>query len=169
VRACVSAGLARPASGLCYKCLVSPLQSGLAGTVLAGVVALLPGSIPAAGQSPQTFAGKNPVALLEEQIQRRQVKLDYQDNGQGFLPSLLEHLDVNIDSQMLVFSKTSFHADLISPAAPRAVYFNDNVFVGFAQHGDLELAALEPTEGIVFYTLEATPARAPRFLRRDTE
>jgi hypothetical protein len=97
------------------------------------------------------------------------VKVDYQKNGLGFLPSLLAHLNVNVDSQMLVFSKTSFHADLISPKAPRAVYFNDNVFIGFAQHGDLELAALDPTQGVVFYTLEATPTREPRFLRRDLE
>ena len=148
---------------------LSPLQAGLVGAALAGVVAVLPGSIPAAGQSPRPLFGKDPVALLEEQIQRHEVKLDYQKGGLGFLPSLLRHLDVNVDSQMLVFSKTSFHADLISPRAPRAVYFNDSVFIGFAQHGDLELAALDPTQGVVFYTLEATPTQEPRFLRRNEE
>jgi hypothetical protein len=149
---------------------LSPLQAGLVGAAVAGVVALLIGSKSAAGQSPPPSFGKDPVALLEEQIQRREVKLDYQQkDGLGFLPGLLTHLDVNVDSQLLVFSKTSFHANLISPKAPRAVYFNDNVFVGFTQHGDLELAALDPTQGIVFYTLETTPKREPRFLRRDAE
>jgi hypothetical protein len=146
-----------------------PLQAGLVGAALAWVVAVLLGSMSAAGQSPRALSGKDPVAVLEGQLLQHQVKLDYQKDGQGFLQSLLRDLDVNVDSQLLVFSKTSFHADLISPKAPRAVYFNDNVFVGFAQHGDIELAALDPAQGIVFYTLEATPARAPRFLRRDAE
>ena len=148
---------------------LSPLQTGLIGAAVTGVVALLLGSRPAAGQSPRPSFAKDPVALLEEQIQRREVKLDYLEKGQGFLPSLLTRLDVNVDSQMLVFSKTSFHADLIGPKAPRAVYFNDNVFIGFTQRGDIELAALDPTRGIVFYTLEATPKREPRFLHRDAE
>jgi hypothetical protein len=145
----------------------SPLNAGLVGAALAAGFTVLLGSIPAAGQSPRPLPGKDPVALLQEQIQGRQVKLDYQKNDLGFLPSLLKHLDVNVDSQMLVFSKTSFHADLIGPTKPRAVYFNDDVFVGVAQRGDIELAALDATEGLVFYTLEATPAQEPRFVRRD--
>jgi hypothetical protein len=147
----------------------SPFDTGLVGAALAGGAALLLGSNPAASQSPRPLAAKDPVALLEERIQRKEVKLDYQGNGQGFLPSLLTRLDVNVDSQLLVFSKTSFHADLIGPSSPRAVYFNDNVFIGFTQHGDIELAALDPAQGIAFYTLEATPAREPRFLHRDAE
>jgi hypothetical protein len=147
----------------------SPFDTGLVSAALAGGVALLLGANAADGQSPRPLTAKDPVALLEERIQRRDVKLDYQGNGQGFLPSLLTRLDVNVDSQLLVFSKTSFHADLIGPSSPRAVYFNDNVFIGFTQHGDIELAALDPAQGIVFYTLEATPAREPRFLHRDAE
>jgi hypothetical protein len=145
----------------------SPLNAGLIGAALAGVVAVLFGSIPAAGQAPRPASGKDAVAVLGEQIQKRQVTLDYQKNELGYLPSLLKHLDVNVDSQMLVFSKTSFHADLIGPTKPRAVYFNDDVFVGVAQRGDIELAALDPAEGLVFYSLDATPGQAPRFLRRD--
>jgi hypothetical protein len=146
-----------------------PLQAGLLGAALTGVIAMALGSGAAAGQLSQPVSNKDAVALLEERIQRREVKLEFEKNGQGFLPSLLKQLDVNVDSQLLVFSKTSFHANLISRTAPRAVYFNDNVFVGFAQHGDLELAALDPTQGILFYTLEATPAHEPRFVRRDAE
>jgi hypothetical protein len=145
----------------------SPLNAGLIGAALAGGVAVLLGSIQAAAQSSRPVAAKDPVAVLEEQIQRRQVKLDYQKPDLGFLPSLLKHLDVNVDSQMLVFSKTSFHADLIGPTKPRAVYFNDDVFIGVAQRGDIELAALDPAEGLVFYSLDATPAQEPRFVRRD--
>ena len=148
---------------------LSALQAGLVGTALACGAVFALGSTPIAGQTPQRSFDKNPIALLADRIQRREVKLDFRSGGQGFLPGLLSSLDVNVDSQLLVFSKTSFHANLISPAAPRAVYFNDNVFVGFAQRGDLELATLDPIEGVLFYTLEATPAHEPRFLRREAE
>src|ERR1019366_2521483 len=50
------------------------------------------------------------VAKLGRQIEAGEVKLDYTPGRMGYLPSLLKHLNVNIDSQVLVFSKTSFQA-----------------------------------------------------------
>jgi hypothetical protein len=147
----------------------SLLQAGLAGTAVAGAVAALLGSVQVAGQSPRPTVDVDPVAFLAEQIRRGETKLDYRDQGLAFLPSLLARLDVNVDSQLLVFSKTSLHADLIGPKTPRAIYFNDNVFIGYVQHGDVELAAIDPTRGIILYTLEATRSHEPRFLRRDVE
>src|SRR5579862_1211293 len=76
------------------------------------------------------------VSRLQNQIDQGDVKLDY-DATHGYLPSLLKHLAVNTDSQMLVFSKTSFQGPKISPKKPRAVYFNDNVAVGFVPQGDV--------------------------------
>ena len=145
-----------------------PLRAWLAGTALTGVVVLLFESIPA-GQSPRPPAGKDPVAALDEQIQRHEVRLEYQKDALGFLPSLLARLDVKVDSQMLVFSKTSLHAELIGPKTPRALYFNDDVFVGYVQGGDLEIATLDPTDGVVLYTLDAGSKREPRIVRRNTE
>ena len=56
----------------------------------------------------------------------------------------------------LVFSKTSFQSARISPHNPRAVYFADDVAVGFVRGGDvLELAGVDPKQGVVFYTLTA--------------
>src|SRR5579871_1874665 len=49
----------------------------------------------------------DPVARLERRIDKGEVKLD-DDARLGYLPSLLKHLGLNADSQMLVFSKTSF-------------------------------------------------------------
>ena len=69
---------------------------------------------------------------------------------------------------MLVFSKTSFQAPLISPRSPRALFFNDNVAVGSVKGGDvLEFAALDPKQGIVFYTLNVDKSPKPVFARRD--
>ena len=74
----------------------------------------------------------------------------------GYLPALLEALHINPDTQALVFSKTSFQSQKISPRNPRAIYFNDNVAVGYVPGGEvLELASLDPKQGIIFYTLDA--------------
>jgi hypothetical protein len=108
----------------------------------------------------------DPVARLSKRIGSGEVKLPFREGGLGFLPGLLEALGVNPDSQALVFSKTSFQASKISPRNPRAIYFGDNVAVGFVPGGEeLEVAALDPKQGIVFYTLDA---RKPEFTRRDT-
>src|ERR1700677_533408 len=72
------------------------------------------------------------------------------------LPSLLDSLHINPDSQLLVFSKTSFQADKISPRNPRAIYFNDDVAVGWVRGStSMELAAFDPRQGVVFYTFNA--------------
>lgn len=111
---------------------------------------------------------KDPVALLGQQIARGEVKLEWEDNGTGYLRSLLKTLDVPVESQVLVFSKTSFQAPRISPRLPRAIYFNDTVSVGHVRGGDvLELAALDPTQGVIFYTLDLEELAKPRFDRRD--
>ena len=54
---------------------------------------------------------------LEKQLDAGKAKLDYSAKD-GYLPSLLKHLGINPDSQMLVFSKTSFQAPKISPNRP---------------------------------------------------
>lgn len=85
----------------------------------------------------------------------------------GYLPSLLEQLGVNPDSQALVFSKTSFQAGKISPRNPRAIYFNDDVAVGWVRGGDgLEIAALDPKQGIIFYTLDIRKSDQSRLTRQ---
>src|SRR5580704_13331621 len=92
----------------------------------------------------------DPVALLQKRIDRGAAKLEFSENGSGYLPDLLRTLGVNVDSQALVFSKTSFQAAKISPRNPRAIYFNDEVAVGFVRTGDvIELASLDPKQGII--------------------
>jgi hypothetical protein len=108
----------------------------------------------------------DPVARLAKQVESGKVKLDFTP-GAGYLPSLLKNLNINIDSQLLVFSKTSLQAPKISPSAPRALYFNDNVTVGSVQNGDvLEMASLDPKQGVMFYTLDVKRTAKPSFDRR---
>jgi hypothetical protein len=116
------------------------------------------------------YSFNDPVARLGRQLERGDTELQFDPNGFGYLPSLLRSLDINVDSQLLAFSKTSLQAELISPEAPRAVFFNDNVSVGSVQGGRVfELAGLDPREGIVFYTLDKEASPAPRFIRRSGE
>lgn len=111
----------------------------------------------------------DPVAQLATQVERGNVKLSFRRDGTGYLASVLEHLHVNTDSQALVFSKTSLQAVRVSPRRPRAIYFSDDVSVGFVRGGDvLELAALDPRQGIIFYTLNNQRPTQPAFRRGDT-
>jgi hypothetical protein len=109
----------------------------------------------------------DPVARLNQKIARGEVKLSF-DDSHGYLRSVLQALNVPAESQLLVFSKTSFQASLISPAWPRALYFNDATVVGSVHSSEmLEFASVNPRGGVVFYTLDQEKADKPRFERRD--
>jgi hypothetical protein len=83
---------------------------------------------------------------------------------------VLEHLDVKVDSQILVFSKTSFQAERIGPKKPRALYFNDDAAVGYVQGGPvLEFIGVDPGQRINFYTLDVTKSEKPHFERQDSK
>src|SRR5262245_44617165 len=98
----------------------------------------------------------NPVARLARDIAAGSATLEYEPGMRGYLRSLLARLRVPIESQVLVFSKTSLQHDYISPRTPRAIYFNDSVAVAAVQQGqNIELAALDRSRGLVFYTLDS--------------
>jgi hypothetical protein len=110
----------------------------------------------------------DPVARLSQKIDAGRVRLEFREGGLGYLPSLLEHLGVNPDSQALVFSKTSFQGTRISPRNPRAIYFNDDVAIGFVPGGEgMELAALDSRQGVIFYTLDNRRSDRHSFVRQD--
>jgi hypothetical protein len=110
----------------------------------------------------------NCVSRLIERLKSGDVQLPF-DEQFGYLRSLLAALNVPTPSQMLVFSKTSFQRHRIGPQTPRALYFNDDVYVGYCHEGDvLEISTVDPQLGAVFYTLEQDGELAPRF-RRQTD
>ncbi len=121
---------------------------------------------PAIGYRDDT--GHDRVIELDRKLDKGAVKLDYSANGLSYLPAVLKALDVNVDSQVLVFSKTSTQASKINPLAPRAIYFNDDVQVGFVRNGDvLEFTALDPIAGVKTYTMDMERATKPGFGRRE--
>jgi len=108
-----------------------------------------------------------PVARLQQKIEQGTIHLDY-DKKFGYLPALLAALEIPPSSQMLVFSKTSFQRERINPKSPRAVFFNDDVYIGYVVGSSLlEVSAVDPKLGGIFYTLEQKPAEKPRFVRTD--
>ena len=87
--------------------------------------------------------------------------------GSGYLRAVLHELDVPIESQVLVFTTTGIQSKFTSPTNPRALYFNDSVVVGFIRGAPvLELAAQDPQQGVIFYTLPQTGLRVT-VTRRD--
>jgi hypothetical protein len=108
------------------------------------------------------------VTRLAQQLQSGAVKLQSRGDASGYLASLLDHLEIKIDSQALVFSKTSFQAPTISPTNPRAVYFSDDVAVGYVRGGEgFEVAGIDPRQGAVFYTFNVEKSGALSLTRRD--
>src|SRR5438270_12532085 len=75
-------------------------------------------------QPPINYPNANssdPVARLQKQLDAGKLQLAYTDLH-GYLESILTALGVPASSQTLVFSKTSFQRELISPSKPRAPY-----------------------------------------------
>jgi hypothetical protein len=129
-----------------------------------GYVSNLPADHPSIRYS--EGAVDDPVGRLARDLETGKRTLPFRE-GAGYLAGLLDALGVSTDSQALVFSKTSFQAAKISPRNPRAVYFNDDVAVGWVRGGDgMEIAGLDPRQGVVFYTLDAHASAGPRIVRR---
>lgn len=111
-----------------------------------------------------TAPSADPIARLQQRIQAGEVTLEY-DPQQGYLPALLDELQIGRSSQSLVFSKSSLQLFLIAPRNPRAIYFNDDVYIGSVQSSPiLEIAAMDPNLGAVFYTLDQKSPK-PQFQR----
>jgi peroxiredoxin len=107
----------------------------------------------------------DPIAKLQKRLDYGQLRLDY-DPKQGYLRSIMDALGVPISSQTLVFSKTSFQYPNISPEKPRALYYNDDVYVGRVQGGkSLEFVSFDPMQGAIFYILDEHQVDQPRFER----
>ncbi len=85
-----------------------------------------------------------------------------------FLRSLLRELEVPVSSQMLVYSVTSLQKRLISPRRPRALFFNDDTYVGYVPGGQIEVVSLDPALGGIFYIFDRLqPGQPPRVGRSD--
>lgn len=107
----------------------------------------------------------DPIARLEKRLESGEVSLHY-DPRHGYLQAVLDALRIPVSSQTLVFSKTSFQFPDISPTAPRALYFNDDVYVGQVHAGKfLEFVSFDAKQAAIFYVLDEQESSEPRFER----
>jgi hypothetical protein len=84
----------------------------------------------------------------------------------GFVVNLLGALEIPVSSQTLVFSNTSLQLRLISPRNPRAIYFNEDIYLGWVPGGQIEVASLDPALGGIYYIADIPrDGRAPLFDR----
>jgi hypothetical protein len=113
-------------------------------------------------------AGKlsDDVSVLQREITAGSRTIAF-DGQQGYLRSVLAALNVPIESQVLLFSKTGLQHPFTGPDNPRALYFNDRVVVGYIPGAPvLEMAAHDPAQGVIFQTLKQDAA-STQFARPD--
>jgi hypothetical protein len=111
----------------------------------------------------------DPVSQLEQELEQGKATLVYEPEH-GYLRSVLQLLQVPIDSQTLVFSKTSFQYPKISPEHPRALYFNDDIYVGSVHEGKaIEIVSFDPRQGAIFYLLDERNVEKPAFQRAELD
>jgi hypothetical protein len=133
--------------------------------LIAGCACLAPSERQARTQ-PRLQTLHDPMAELVGRFERGEVQLEFQAGTFGYLPGLLRELKINVDTQVLVFSKTSLQIEHISPRNPRAIYFNDTTAVGYIPGAELlEIASVEPSKGVTFYTLKNSQSAKPQFSR----
>lgn len=164
----------------CVRAFVVTAVLLLAGTTY-GLIAAIDQQQPGRSTNQQPFAGvldehpaigyairptRDRVAALARALADQRTSLTFTE-GSGYLPAVLSALGIPLDSQLLVFSKTGIQRELTSPQNPRAIYFDESVVVGFIPGAPvLELAAHDPEQGVVFYTVNQTPTSAPAIRRR---
>lgn len=111
-------------------------------------------------------APRDVLTHLASELASGEATLGFDEQGLGYLRSLLDRLDVSADSQTLVYSKTSLQQSVISPRTPRAIYFNDDVTLAYVPNGDaIEMAAVDPRQGVILYRLANRKTQTPRLTR----
>lgn len=112
-------------------------------------------------QPPFNYSATSPkdaVARLQARLAAGQVK--FAGSDRELLTALLREFRVPVESQVVVFSKTSLQRQRIRPDHPRAVYFSDDAYVAWVPGGLIEVATIDPVLGPAFYALDPARLRA---------
>ncbi len=136
--------------------------------VFCATLAVVVATVALGSQSLASVPVDDPIARLEQRLASGATTVS-SDEDHGYLEALLEALEIPVASQGLIFSRTSLQTDRITPWSPRAVYFNDDVYVGWVKGSPiLEIASIDPDEGAVFYTAAQDGGERPVFTRHTT-
>ena len=102
---------------------------------------------------------------LNRKLADGSAKLEF-DEKTGYLKSVLDLLKIPVESQVLVYTQTSQQSSHITMTNPRAIYFNDEVSVGYIRGaGMLEIVAQDANLGSIFYVVHQDAGAAKRFGR----
>lgn len=137
---------------------LAPFIAALFGLCLPGGGALLAAEailpdftdLEAAEHAYWTRALEDPFTRVISDLETGSLPLDT-SNERDFVASFLKQLEIPASSQLLVFSTTSLQLSLISPRSPRALYFNEDIYLGFVPRGRIEIVSLDPEAGAIFY------------------
>src|SRR5690242_20841486 len=111
-------------------------------------------------QSPLNYSQATPndgISALQEKICSG--KLTGETSVREVVRALLHELHIPIESQVLVFSKTSLQRQRIGPASPRALFFTDNTYLGWVPSGLVEITTVDPVLGPIFYAFDPSAYR----------
>lgn len=109
---------------------------------------------------------EDPFAQLLKQFPASGLPLQGNDE-KSRLQNLLKALNISESSQLLVYSATSLQSGLILPTNPRALYFNENTYVGYVPIGRIEVASIDPKLGPIFYVSKNAPEHSIAFARSE--
>lgn len=106
----------------------------------------------------------DPVAKLAGEIAAGTRKVEG-TTGLDRLRFVLKEMKISEESQVLVFSKTSFQNPLIDPKNPRALYFSMDAYVGYVPGGAIEVIVQDPVLGVVFYVIDTDESGELKIVR----
>lgn len=95
----------------------------------------------------------DPFTRIKSRLESGEMDFNY-GSEKDFVVSLLKELKIPKTSQMLVFSATSLQTGLISTSNPRALYFNEDLYLGWVPGGKIEIVSIDPALGGIFYIFE---------------
>ncbi len=120
-------------------------------------------------EAPHGYYTRPPTDAFTQVLNRirlGQITLDPGDEKTQ-LRSLLKTLRIPESSQLLVYSATSLQSGLILPSNPRAIYFNDEAYVGYVPGGRFEIASIDPALGPIFYLVKVSGDGRPEATRSE--
>ena len=92
----------------------------------------------------------DPFSKIKKKLEKSEMN-SFSKSPNKYLAFLLKELSISIHSQLLVFSTTSLQLSKISPQNPRAIYFSDDVYVGYVPGGQIEVIGIDPQLGAIPY------------------
>src|SRR5438552_18551921 len=88
------------------------------------------------------------VAALQSALQNGTARIPFAPIS-GYLDGLLSALQLPIESQVAVFSRTSAQGNLVSPDNPRVIYFSDDIAVAWVRGSSvIEVAESDASTGV---------------------